>query len=400
MLVQSTSTSVSVPAGTDKILSVGLDMGVGLWEVGILDWSTGKFHSHSLRGSDKESKCHAILREYVGRGYKVHLTYEAGRFGFTPAREMTALGVTVRVLPVNKLEVIQSGKKRKTDRLDARFLAHLDPFDPTLPSVYVPTIDEECDRGYVREGRRLKEDIGRNNQRILSILERWLIATNKRRHQTSSDWEKAIESWKLKGWVGKELPESECSQIINLVESLRLLEKQQSDWDEQMDQHESEQRQERAAKGEQLCIDIVTEHRGIGDISARTLSWLIGEFRRFENGRKFGSYFGLTPTPWISCKTRREQGISKEGNRELRRISIQLAWLWVYWQPESALTKKWGPKLKQKGRVRRIAIVGLARQLMVALYHRVVSGREIEGAIKNKIISDSAAPTAAEALAQ
>jgi len=77
----------------------------------------------------------------------------------------------------------------------------------------------------------------------------------------------------------------------------------------------------------------------------------------------------------------REQGISKSGRKSLRKTAVELAWLWVKWQPESFLTKKWMPKLSQKGRARRTAIVALARQLLVALWRHIVHDEPVAGAI-------------------
>ena len=77
----------------------------------------------------------------------------------------------------------------------------------------------------------------------------------------------------------------------------------------------------------------------------------------------------------------REQGISKQGNSNLRRLSIQLAWLWYHWQPDSKITKKWSAQLQKKGRQRKTAIVAMARQLVVALYRDIVKGEPMEGAI-------------------
>ena len=50
--------------------------------------------------------------------------------------------------------------------------------------------------------------------------------------------------------------------------------------------------------------------------------------------------------------------------------------------------KKWKDRLDQKGRVRRMAIVAMARQLLVALWRYVVKGETIEGAIMNKPITE------------
>jgi len=91
---------------------------------------------------------------------------------------------------------------------------------------------------------------------------------------------------------------------------------------------------------------------------------------------------GLTPAEYVvTRKMMREQGISKKGRGELRALAIELAWGWVKWQPECDVVKKWKDRLSVKGRSRRVAIVALARQLMVALFRRVVFGEEIKGAI-------------------
>src|SRR5437016_11602075 len=62
-------------------------------------------------------------------------------------------------------------------------------------------------------------------------------------------------------------------------------------------------------------------------------------YRSFDNRRQVGSYFGLTGTPYDSGESRREQGISKAGNRRARRLAIELAWLWITHQSDSALTR-------------------------------------------------------------
>ncbi len=115
----------------------------------------------------------------------------------------------------------------------------------------------------------------------------------------------------------------------------------------------------------------------------RSFAWEVGNFKRFRNGKCFSSYIGLTPTPNSSGKQQREQGISKKGNTELRRLAIQLAWLWKRWQPNSRLSLKWKEQLQKKGRQRRTAIVAMGRQLMIALYRDVVHAEKIEGAIIN-----------------
>ena len=94
------------------------------------------------------------------------------------------------------------------------------------------------------------------------------------------------------------------------------------------------------------------------------------------------AYAGLAPTPWRSGKIAREQGISKAGNPRLRHTMVELAWLWVRHQPDSALSRWFRARVGQeRGRVRRVAIVALARRLLIALWRYVGHGEVPEGAV-------------------
>ena len=107
-----------------------------------------------------------------------------------------------------------------------------------------------------------------------------------------------------------------------------------------------------------------------------------GFWRGFANRRQLGAFAGLAPTPWQSGKVNREQGIGSAGNPRLRRTMVQLAWLWRRHQPGSALSRWFRERDgTQKGRPRRIAIVALARKLLVALWRYVTQGIVPEGAV-------------------
>jgi transposase len=62
-------------------------------------------------------------------------------------------------------------------------------------------------------------------------------------------------------------------------------------------------------------------------------------FRSFGNQREVASYAGLTPRPCQSGSLNRDPGISKSGNPRLRKMMIQLAWLWIRHQPRSAISR-------------------------------------------------------------
>ena len=115
-------------------------------------------------------------------------------------------------------------------------------------------------------------------------------------------------------------------------------------------------------------------------------SWLlIMEFfgwRELKTRREVGGLAGLTPTPYQSGESAREQGITKSGNRHVRWMSTELAWSWVRYQPESALSCWFRERLGGGGkRLRRIGIVAVARKLLIALWRFLESGVLPEGAV-------------------
>ena len=104
-------------------------------------------------------------------------------------------------------------------------------------------------------------------------------------------------------------------------------------------------------------------------------------YRGFKNRRDVASYVGLTPTPYNSGTMVRDQGISKANNRRARAVAVELAWIWLRNQPESKLSRWFRTRVGDSaGRVRRIAIVALARKLIVALWHFLEAGVIPEGA--------------------
>jgi transposase len=124
--------------------------------------------------------------------------------------------------------------------------------------------------------------------------------------------------------------------------------------------------------------------RGIGKETAVSV-WTEGLSRSFANRRQAGAYPGLAPTPWRSGQVEREQGVSKTGNQRLRTKMLELAWLWLMHQPDSALSRWYRERLPgMTGKAaRKRLIVALARKLFVALWKFTSAGVVIEGAVMN-----------------
>jgi transposase len=114
--------------------------------------------------------------------------------------------------------------------------------------------------------------------------------------------------------------------------------------------------------------------RGIGENFAAVLAREVF-YRSFGNRRQLASYVGITPMPYQSGDMDRDRSISRAGNPRARTTMIQLAWLWLRYQPDSALATWFRERVGTlQGRTRRIAIVAMARKLLIALWRYVETG--------------------------
>jgi transposase len=121
----------------------------------------------------------------------------------------------------------------------------------------------------------------------------------------------------------------------------------------------------------------------LGGIGTELATVLVREalHRSFTNRREVAASAGLTPSPYASGERHRDQGISKAGNPLLRKAMVELAWLGLRYQPDSALARWFTERVGTvRGRMRKITAVALARKLLVALWRYVRTGLVPEGA--------------------
>ena len=258
---------LSFTANTDQEkgrLNVGIDMGKTRWVMDMLDTADGKHHRYNFTGAGLAVEAALKIKELVQTGREVDVIYEAGRNGFTPARWMRQMGANPTILPVNRLELANTGKKAKSDRLDARSLSERDARAPGFPRVWIPSVDDECRRRMLREKERLGKEIKRANNRILGILERWSIP-GESNHLPAAQWRGKLQRWREEKVIIPEfLPELETACIENMVAELEVLEKNLAQWEERILAGMEQQRQEAAARGKENPVDVLMQYRGIG----------------------------------------------------------------------------------------------------------------------------------------
>jgi len=296
--------------------------------------------------------------------------YEAGRDGFWIHRALVQRGIQNRVVDSASIEVNRRARRAKTDRLDAlklvRMLVRVCLGEQRVWSeVRVPTVAAEAARHVSRERLALTQD----QTRLLNQMRGWLATwgTTLPSHRRGSWWTT------VRDWAGATLPSQVQARLARAEARLQALAAQIAELDAQQ--------AAALTMSPPSALQQLVRLKGVATTSASVLLDEGLVWRAFRNRRQIGGLLGFAPTPYDSGETAREQGISRAGNARLQAISIQLAWNWVRWQPQSALTQWYRATFGKGKRARRIGIVAVARRLVIALWRYVTSGRVPEGAI-------------------
>jgi transposase len=338
---------------------------------------------HKIAGGDHAAllKLIAKVRERARRKLGIEPAvvscYEAGYDGFWLHRLLTAAGITNHVLDPASITVEQRGRRAKTDRIDGeRLLRTLREYCRGEPRVVrivrVPSPEQEDVRRNTREQERLIKEQGAHSNRIKGLLRLLGMPVGDPRRSDYLDW-----LAKQRDWEGKPVPPGLMAEIRREHARLRLVVEQLAALAEQPSPAPLSSAAAEMARRRDLFFRL----KSLGPAFSNRL---VNEafYKDFRNRREVGAYFGLDGSPWRSGETNREQGISKAGNRRARHAAVELAWLWLMHQPNSALSKWFRQRAANASkRIRRITIVALARKLMVALWRFLTTGLIPEGAV-------------------
>ena len=304
---------------------------------------------------------------------EIHSCYEAGRDGFWLHRNLEEMGIDNMVVDSSSIQVDRRARRAKTDRLDVEKLMvmpirHVCGEPNVWRVVQAPTPEQEDLRRMNRERERLLKERTQHTNRLKSLL----VANGIKMKKIGRDFLEEIET--LTMWNGEKLGACLKRELTREYERYRMVQ-------EQMKALEAEWREFEEGDSEQAKqIDLLRNLKGVGELTA---FMLILEFfwRELNNVKQVGSASGLVPTPFASEDSNQEQGISKAGSWRVRTKMVELAWCWLRYQPESALSKWFKERFGSGGkRMRRIGIVALARKLLIALWKYLEKGIVPEGA--------------------
>jgi len=313
---------------------------------------------------------------------------EAGLDGFWLHRVLEREGIESHVVDAASIAAARRRRRAKTDRLDGeallRALMAYKRGEPRVCSMARAPTPEEEDR---RRASREREVLIAERVRCVNRIKGLLFAQGVRDYRPMRrDRRRALED--LRTGDGRELPTHLKAQLVRALDRLELTLDQIAAVETARDAllaepaaATSQAARRGAAPGRQEVGAMLLRLRSIGPEVAAVLS-TEGLGRDFANRRQVASYAGLASTPWRSGAIAREQGVSKAGNPRLRTTMIQLAWLWLRHQPQSALAQWFRRRAAEAGKDRRkTSIVALARKLLVALWKYVADGVAIKGAL-------------------
>lgn len=300
--------------------------------------------------------------------------YEAGRDGFWLHRFLIAQGVKNQVVDSASLEVNRRKRRAKTDRIDVgkllTMLVRAAQGERKVWSVVnPPSAEEEDQRQLHRDLMALKRERTHHINRIKGLL-----ASQGVQMAVKTNFLTQLETVRL--WDGSRLGDGLQDRLEREYQRYQLAQEQIR----QIDQI----RREAIRSGDTPALEQVRQLMRLKGIGINCAWLYVMEFfcwRGFHNRRELGALAGLTPTPYQSGDNSREQGISKAGNRHIRAMAIEIAWAWLRFQPDSALSLWYQRRFGHgNSRIRRIGIVALARKLLIALWRYLELGVIPEGA--------------------
>lgn len=376
------ASTVGTPtAGHIGTIFVAIELSQKAWLVTLHSPDRDRMSRHKLEGGDHIGLLELIEKvrrraaDKLGSVPRVVSCYEAGYDGFWLHRLLEASKILNFVFDPASIAVEQRSRRTKTDRIDGELLlrtlmAYLRGEPRVVRVVRVPSVAQEDARRSSRERDRLVKEQTAHTNRIKALLRLAGLAVG---YPRRGDWLHWLAQ--QRDWQGQPLAPHLLAEVTREHARLMLVRKQLA----ALEQAQATQVPAIPAQTIERG-DLLQRLKALGPTFATTMTNEVF-YKGFRNRREVASYVGLAPSPWQSGDIDREQGISKAGNPRARLKAIELAWLWLRHQPESELSRWFRARTANAGkRARRIAIVALARKLIVALWRYLTTGLVPAGA--------------------
>jgi len=307
---------------------------------------------------------------------RIAVAFEAGRDGFWLARWLRARDIETYVIHPTSVAVSREHRRAKTDRLETGllkrvFIGWLRGEPDHCHMAAIPTLAEEDAKRPNREREGLVRERTRIVNRMKSCLVRFGVRTFKPTLRKAPERLATLSTPE-----GVPLPPNTLLELRRDMARLRFVMDQIKEVEEARAQRLERAPQEKSHAMVRLLARVI----GVG---IETADMLVHEVlaRNLRDRRAVARYAGLTGAPDESGARRREKGLAKAGNARVRRGMIQLAWRFLLFQKDSALTQWYRARTENAGKKRKTMIVALARKLLIALWRLVTTGEVPAGVV-------------------
>ena len=361
----------------ESVLYVAFELGKKEWKLAMTSGFGVQPWLRTIAGGDLVAVERAVRsgRQRFGLAgtARVISCYEAGRDGFWVHRALVALGVENRVLDSASIEVNRRARRTKTDRIDALKLVMMlvrvcCGEQRVFAEVRVPSAEAEAARHRSRERTALVQEQTRLRNQIGSWLATCGCCVRARTRQQAAWWTGARD------WADAPLPMPVQARIARAEIRLAVVA-------EQIATIDASQTATVQHADPQSALARLVQLKGVATTSASVLLDEGVVWRAFQNRRQIGGLLGFAPAKYDSGESHRDQGITRAGNKRLQAVMVPLAWGWVHWQRQSALTCWYLARFGRGKRARRVGIVALARKLLIALWRYATAGVLPVGAV-------------------
>ena len=307
---------------------------------------------------------------------RLAVAFEAGRDGFWLARWLRARGIEAYVIHATSIAVSREHRRAKTDRLDTEllkraFIGWLRGEPNHCSMVQIPSLEEEDAKRPNRERESLVGERTRIVNRMKSLLARLGIRDFKPALRKAPEHLATLRTAEA-----MQLPPNTLAELRRDMARLRFV----MDQITEIEQARLDRIAQRPEEGMHAMIRVLAGVKGIG---VETADMLVHEIfsRPLRDRRAVARYAGLTGSPDESGGRRREKGLAKAGNARVRRGMVQIAWRFLVFQKDSALSQWFRFRTENARGTRKTMIVALARKLLIALWRFTRTGELPEGVV-------------------
>jgi len=318
---------------------IGCDVSEKSSYVYVTDGKGSKIESQEIP-TDKDG-----YRQYFKRWINkpVKVAVEAGGHSRWIHDTLKKLGISVYIVNPNKVKLIAKNKK-KTDKVDAIFLAKLLRIDELPERVYVAEGDSRELRDLLRSRHQLLKSSTCLKNHLRGMLRQEGIKLKTKAFDDESIFTRLQEN--------KSVPQHLNPIVESYGKAIAELRKQKDELDDVIADYQNK--------------DVVP---GVGEVSSKTYYAAISTIKRFKRAKKLTSYCGLVPSVFSSGERADYGHITREGRSEVRHVAVQSAHAILRsTNSESKPLRKWYERIARR-RGNKTAVVALARKLTEIIFY-------------------------------